>query len=68
MSTEPATRRSTRAEARADGAFALSFAVVVALLAVVGVAGAAVTTAQGPRVTDVQIDPGRGGRGIRIPR
>jgi len=56
MSTEPATRRSTGRKRRGR-AFALSFAVVVALLAVVGVAGAAVTTAQGPRVTDVQIDP-----------
>ncbi len=55
MSTE-ATRRG-RARRRRSRAFALSFGVVVGVLAVLGLAGAAVSVAQGPRVTGVEIDP-----------
>lgn len=56
MSTDAPTRRTT-ARKRRGRAFVLSFAVVAVALAVVGLAGAAATTAQGPRVTDVQVDP-----------
>ncbi|MEU1973128.1 hypothetical protein ABZ477_15845 [Microbacterium sp. NPDC019599] len=52
----PATRRA-QSRKRRGRAFSLAFAGVVAALAVVGVAGAAAMTAQGPRVTDVQVDP-----------
>lgn len=55
MSTDRPTRRSN-ARQRRSRAFATSFAVVVGVLAVVGLGGAALTTAQGPRVTQVQID------------
>ena len=50
------TRRA-RARRRRSRAFGLAFAGVVVLLAAVGLAGAAVSTAQGPRLTDVQVDP-----------
>lgn len=56
MSTDPSSRRA-RARKRRGRAFALGFAAVVAVLALVGAAGAAVSTAQGPRMTDVQVDP-----------
>ena len=56
MSTEPSTRRS-RGRRRRGRAFAGAFAVVVAVLAVIGLAGAAASVAQGPRVTAVQVDP-----------
>lgn len=56
MSTEPATRRS-RGRRRRSRAFAGAFAIVVGVLVVLGLAGAAATVAQGPRVTDVQVDP-----------
>jgi hypothetical protein len=57
-SDEPdAPSRRTQGRRRRARAFALSFAVVVGVLAVVGVAGAAASVAQGPRVTDVQVDP-----------
>jgi len=56
MSTEPATRRA-RGRRRRGRAFTSSFAIVVGVLAVVGLAGAAATVAQGPRVTGVQVDP-----------
>ncbi|MGA7146966.1 MAG: hypothetical protein WBX17_00560 [Microbacterium sp.] len=56
MSTEPVDRR-TRGRRRRGRAFAASFAIVVAVLAVLGLAGAAASVAQGPRVTDVQVDP-----------
>lgn len=56
MSTERATRRE-RARRRRSRAFLAGFAVVVAALAVVGLAGAAVTVAQGPRITNVSVDP-----------
>ncbi len=56
MSTEPSTRRS-RGRRRRGRAFAGAFALVVAVLAVAGLAGAAATVAQGPRVTEVQVDP-----------
>jgi len=61
MSTEqPARRQGTRAEAarrRRKRAFAGAFAVVIGALAVIGLAGAAASTVQGPRVTQVDIDP-----------
>lgn len=61
MSTElgrddDGTRRG-RARRRRGRAFAGAFAVVVGVLAVLGLGGAALTTVQGPRVTSVQFDP-----------
>jgi hypothetical protein len=56
MSTEQATRR-TRARRRRGRAFAGAFAIVVGALAVLGLAGAAATVAQGPRITEVFVDP-----------
>ena len=56
MSTEVRTRRE-QARRRRSRAFLGAFALVVAVLGVVGLAGAAVTTAQGPRVTHVSVDP-----------
>ncbi|MFV0372467.1 hypothetical protein [Microbacterium sp.] len=50
MSTErPGAGRAAR--------FGRTFAVVAVLLAAVGLGGAAVTTAQGPRVTHIEVDP-----------
>ena len=54
MSTES---RRARRQRRRSRAFLGAFAIVVALLAVVGFAGAAVTTVQGPRATRVSVDP-----------
>ncbi len=54
MSTDSRRARTRRRRGRA---FAGAFTVVLGALVVVGVAGAAVTVAQGPRVTDVQVDP-----------
>jgi hypothetical protein len=56
MSTEPVTRRA-QGRRRRGRAFAGAFAIVVGVLAVLGLAGAAASVAQGPRVTDVQVDP-----------
>lgn len=56
MSTEPTTRRA-RGARRRGRAFAGAFAIVVGVLLVLGLAGAAATVALGPRVTDVQVDP-----------
>ena len=42
---------------RRGRAFGLGFAGVVAVLAAVGLTGAAVSAAQGPRLTEVQVDP-----------
>lgn len=56
MSTDRATRRE-RTRRRRARAFLAGFAIVVAALAVIGLAGAAVTVAQGPRVTNVSVDP-----------
>lgn len=56
MSTEPATRRA-QGRRRRGRAFAGAFAIVVGVLAMLGLAGAAASVAQGPRVTDVQVDP-----------
>lgn len=56
MSTEPATRRAN-GRRRRGRAFASAFAIVVGVLVVLGLAGAAASVAQGPRVTDVQVDP-----------
>jgi hypothetical protein len=52
----PATRR-TRSRRKRARAFAVTFAVVIAALVVVGLAGGAASIAQGPRVTNVQVDP-----------
>ena len=56
MSTEAGTRR-VRAQRRRGRAFVGAFAIVVGVLAVLGLAGAAASVAQGPRVTDVLVDP-----------
>ena len=58
MSTD-ATRGGRRAAARRrrGRAFAGTFAAVAGTLAVLGLAGAAAGSAQGPRVTAVQVDP-----------
>lgn len=51
-------RRQGRAPARRGSRrFPGAFAIVAAALAALGLAGAAVTTAQGPRVTRVDVDP-----------
>lgn len=56
MSTDTPTRRA-RTHRRRSRAFVGAFAVVVAALASVGLAGAALSTVQGPRVTHVSVDP-----------
>lgn len=56
MSTEPPTRRA-RGRRRRGRAFASAFAIVVGVLIAMSLAGAAATVAQGPRVSDVQVDP-----------
>lgn len=53
--SEPAARRRTR-RAKPTHAFGAAFAIVVAVLAALGLGGAGLTTAQGPRITDVQLD------------
>lgn len=50
------TRRA-RSRRRRGRAFAGTFALVVGVLAVLGLGGAAASVAQGPRVTDVFVDP-----------
>ncbi|WP_243075881.1 hypothetical protein [Microbacterium sp. SS28] len=52
----PGTRRA-RSRRRRGRAFALAFTGVVGALLLVGIAGAAASTARGPRATDVQVDP-----------
>ncbi|MCT9819550.1 hypothetical protein N3K63_04535 [Microbacterium sp. W1N] len=52
----PPTRRE-QARRRRGRAFLGAFAIVVGILLVLGLAGAAVTTALGPRVSAVQFDP-----------
>lgn len=52
---EPA--RPTEPKRSRTGAFLGLFAIVAVVLAVLGAAGAAIGTAQGPRVTNVQVDP-----------
>lgn len=47
----------SRARGRRSRAFTVRFAVVVGILALVAGITAAVSTVQGPRVTDVQVDP-----------
>lgn len=49
--------RSARSRRRRGRSFLLAFAGVAVLLAVAGLAGAALSTAQGPRLTDAQVDP-----------
>jgi hypothetical protein len=62
MSTDPGrsadsgTRRA-RSRRRRGRAFLGTFAIVVGVLAVLGLGGAAASVAQGPRVTDVYVDP-----------
>jgi hypothetical protein len=56
MSTDGRTRAG-RARKRRSRAFIAAFVIVVGLLAVVGLAGAAASVAQGPRVTAVEVDP-----------
>lgn len=56
MSTDAATRRA-RTRRRRGRAFAGAFAIVIGVLAVLGLAGAAASVAQGPRITDVYVDP-----------
>ncbi|WEG08729.1 hypothetical protein PU630_16025 [Microbacterium horticulturae] len=53
---EPATRRAA-SRRRRSRAFLGGFAAVIGVLAVLGLAGAAVGSAQGPRATAVQVDP-----------
>ncbi|MCJ1709158.1 hypothetical protein [Microbacterium sp. VKM Ac-2923] len=49
--------RRSRARKRRGRGFAVAFVAVLAALAVVGGVGGVVAVAQGPRVTDVQVDP-----------
>ncbi|MDW4574189.1 hypothetical protein R8Z57_15520 [Microbacterium sp. M3] len=56
MSTDGATRRG-RSRRRRGRAFAGAFAIVVGVLAIIGLAGAAASVAQGPRVSQVSVDP-----------
>ncbi|MFG6402619.1 hypothetical protein [Microbacterium sp. P04] len=56
MSTDRLSRRE-RSRRRRGRAFAGAFAIVLGVLVVVGGAGAFVAVGQGPRVTDVQVDP-----------
>ena len=49
--------RRTRARRRRSRVFLATFGVAILALALVGAAGAAVSALQGPRVTDVQVDP-----------
>ncbi|TDN91114.1 hypothetical protein [Microbacterium sp. BK668] len=55
--TRPAPTRRARARKRRGRAFGFAFAGVVGVLLVAGLAGAAASTAQGPRVTEAQVDP-----------
>lgn len=52
-----APTRRARARRRRGRAFGVAFTAVVGVLLVAGLAGAAMSTAQGPRVTDVHVDP-----------
>ncbi|WP_404430063.1 hypothetical protein LG299_10780 [Microbacterium lacus] len=56
MSTEPLTRRAS-ARTRRGRTFMVTFAIVTAVLAAVGIGAAAASVVQGPRVTNVSIDP-----------
>ena len=56
MNTDGSSRRS-RSRRRRGRAFVGAFAIVVGVLAVLGLAGAAASVAQGPRVTDAYVDP-----------
>ncbi|MFT4229505.1 MAG: hypothetical protein QM602_04370 [Microbacterium sp.] len=51
------TTRRERSRARRGRAFAGALSVVLGVLAVLGLAGAAASATQGPRVTHVQVDP-----------
>ncbi len=55
MSTDGPRRAAARR--RRSRAFVVSLTAVIAVLAVLGLGGAALSVAQGPRVTAVQIDP-----------
>ncbi|WP_347977325.1 hypothetical protein [Microbacterium sp. ProA8] len=56
MSTDAGSRR-TRSGRRRSRAFVAAFGIVVGLLAVLGLAGAAASVAQGPRVSETSVDP-----------
>jgi len=56
MNTDVPTRAG-RARKRRGRVFVGTFAVVAGVLAVIGLAGAAASVAQGPRATSVQVDP-----------
>jgi len=56
MSTDAPTRAG-RTRKRRSRAFIGTFAVIIAVLGAVGLAGAAASVAQGPRVTAVDVDP-----------
>ncbi|MGZ0712259.1 hypothetical protein ACWPKO_28380 (plasmid) [Coraliomargarita sp. W4R53] len=57
MSSERGQTRRGQSRQRRGRAFARSFAIVVGILIVVGGVGATANVTQGPRVTDVQVDP-----------
>lgn len=57
MSTETPPTRRARARSRRGRSFMLTFAVVTAAIAVVGLGAAAASVVQGPRVTGVLVDP-----------
>lgn len=57
MSTDAPRTRRAQARRRRGRAFAGTFAIVVGVLALLGAAGAAANVAQGPRATDVFVDP-----------
>ncbi|KQR99159.1 MULTISPECIES: hypothetical protein [Microbacterium] len=57
MSTDPALRTRSGRSRRRRRAFGIGFAAVIAVLGVVALAGAAVSSVQGPRVTAVSVDP-----------
>ncbi|HWI30153.1 MAG TPA: hypothetical protein VNT50_01545 [Microbacterium sp.] len=54
MSADPSRR--SRARARRKRGYVGAFAIVIGLLAVLSITGAALTLAQGPRLTGVQVD------------
>lgn len=56
MSTDPGGRRAVRAR-RGRRRYLLTFSGVVAALGVLVVSGSAISLVQGPRISDVQVDP-----------
>ncbi|MEN2738747.1 hypothetical protein ABCS02_13230 [Microbacterium sp. X-17] len=57
MSTERSSSRRGRSRRRRLRLFLAGFGIAILTLAIVGAAGAAVSAMQGPRTTDVQVDP-----------